>query len=174
MSAKSSNTEDTKPASVIPSALGDLSGMADILKAAGVDIVGAKSVTRQLLKQADGVPFAVRITSHIYRGQEAKKKRGGTEMAPANLCHVVNMTTGEDQSIIVNTVLHSELCRAFPGHGYVGKYFVIKRVAVDGKRYKGYVIQEFVTGTEYGTITDPASIGPAVEPSDAIDADDLA
>lgn len=108
-----------------------------------------KQVTRTVLQQKDGVPFAVTIQTEIYQGQELGQGRGGApKMQPARLIEVLNLESGELQLLIANTVLEGELIRAYPELGYVGKSFLIRPKAggdnSEGKKrlYKVYEIAE--------------------------------
>jgi hypothetical protein len=154
----------------MPAGFGDFAG----LKIIGTEVTEVKAVTRPVLVQEDNKPFAVRIISHIYRGQELKKKRGsGVEMAPANLCHVIDMETGEEKTLICNTVLHSELDRAFPNHGYVGRYFAIKSVKGETKdksrSLRRYNIMEFKVGHDVGELADIKLLPAPVSLNDSAD-----
>lgn len=158
--------------------LGDVKGMpSGMSKFAGLKILGANvvdvaTVTRPVLRQVDNVPNAIRILSHIYKGQEIKRKRsGGTQMAPANLCEVINMETGEEMLFIANKIFQSELDRAYPNQGYVGKYFAV--VGVKGapksdssKSLRRYDIMEFKVDKDVGTLTDVAKLPPPVTDND--------
>lgn len=117
----------------------------DTLAAAGFEVV--KQVTRSILVQRDGVPFAVTFEGAAYEGQEITESRGGAKMEPARLCDVLNLITHEKQSLIMNTVLEHELERAYPNGSYVGKSFAIRGarpVDAEGKqkRYRTYEIAE--------------------------------
>ena len=121
-------------------------------------------VTRSVLQQVVGVPIAVRFEGAAYEGEELQAGKGsGTKMAPARLANIVNLATGEKQSLIMNTVLEGELVRNFgkvdeskadkTGMGatgsYVGRSFVIGStipVGPDGKakRYRVYQIAELL------------------------------
>lgn len=127
---------------------------------AKVGATGIKQVTRSVLQQVDGVPIAVTFEGAAYEGEELQAGKGsGTKMAPARLANIINLETGEKQSLIMNTVLEGELVRNFgkpvggneKGEGatgaYVGRSFVIgsqKPVGADGKekRYRVYQIAE--------------------------------
>lgn len=144
------------------------------LKILGANVTEVKAVTRPVLRQIDNVPCAVRILTHIYKGQEIKKKRaGGTSMAPANLCSVINMETGEEMTLIANSVLQSELDRACPNQSYVGRYFAlvsVKETTKDGARsLRRYDIMEFKVDKDVGELPDLAALPPPT--SDEIDED---
>jgi hypothetical protein len=108
----------------------------------------AKQVTRTVLRQVDNEPFAITITSPIYVGEELSSGRGGApKMQPAELCDVTNLETGELQVLIANTVLKSELERAYKDGDYLNRSFIICRkdgpkVREDRQPYKVYSIAE--------------------------------
>lgn len=104
-------------------------------------------ITRAVLQQIDGEPFSVKFETRAIEGQELKPQGRGTKMAPARVCDVLKLPSKEPCILIMNTVLESELDRAFPDGTYVGHSFAILRGAhpdandVD-KRYKLYRILE--------------------------------
>ena len=55
---------------------------------------------------------------------------------------VVNLRTGEVQSIVCGAALAQNLKDAYPNNGYVGKCFRIVKASVPGKRWKSYDIRE--------------------------------
>jgi hypothetical protein len=102
-----------------------------------------KSVTLPILKQADGVPYYVRVTGAIFLGKQLKGEGEEAKQEPAHLMNITNLETGEDMQMIANTVMKSSLEEEYPENGYVGKCFQIERKAAGaGKRYKAYSIQE--------------------------------
>lgn len=143
----------------------------------------AKQVTRTVLQQGND-PFAVTFERPAYEGQELKAGRGsGAQMQPARLADVINLVTGELQTLIMNTVLEGELDRAYPNNAYVGRSFLIrgyKPVDSEGKerRYRVYQIAELEREAEVVTATPVADAngpvnryGKPVEP-DAAKTDD--
>lgn len=127
--------------------------------------IGAKGivqVTRTVLQQLENIVYAVRFEGAAYEGEELQAGKGsGTKMAPARLANIINLETGEKQSLIMNTVLEGELVRSFGAPkggdakgdgatgGYVGRAFMIRSIKpVDGdgkqKRYRVYQIAEIV------------------------------
>src|SRR5271170_8508359 len=74
-----------------------------------------RQVTRSVLKQADGVPFAVEFESIFTLGAELKNSK----MDPAHIANVIDLVTGEYCLLIGNKVMHNELDRAYPDGGYV-------------------------------------------------------
>lgn len=110
-------------------------------------------ITRSVLQQESGVPFYVRFENEPYQGEELEfTKRGKPKMAPARLCDVVNILTGELQLLIMNAVLESEL-RRYADKNYENKSFVGRAYGIVGfkdsdetdpdfKRYRTYKIRE--------------------------------
>jgi hypothetical protein len=77
-----------------------------------------KSVTRPVLQQLlDGTPVFVTIQALAFRGQEltAQKRDGSVKMEPARLLNVLNIETGDEATLIANSVLENELLRNYPG-----------------------------------------------------------
>ena len=118
----------------------------DLLANIGAKVV--KQVTRTVLQQVDGVPFAVTFETEAAESQVVTPARGSAaKMAAARVCDVLNLVTGSHQILIMNTVLEGELDRSYPKAGYVGKSFMIRShfpIDDSGKkrRYKVYEIIE--------------------------------
>lgn len=115
----------------------------------GIKIVGTKAVTRPVLRQEDGVPVAVKIISSIMSSEifERKSHQGEAIMKPADICHVVNLATGEEMTLICNAAFHSALTREYPDDAYVGKYFAFVsqlRPHKEGRRIREYLIKELI------------------------------
>lgn len=116
----------------------------------GFKIVGAVTVTRPVLKQADGVPFAVRFDGAIFESKidAGKKKAGETVMAPAMVAYVTDLQTGEECTLICNAALTSGLTDMYPDDGYVGRAFacVSKLRPHDGgkKQIREYAVRELI------------------------------
>jgi hypothetical protein len=106
----------------------------------------ARVVTMPLLKMGEGDRVAVGIVSNIYAGREIKSSRSGEQREkPADLMRVVNLITGELQTMIAAALIKSELTENYPNDGYAGKCFVIERGAkkTGGSRsYNTYNIRE--------------------------------
>lgn len=104
----------------------------------------AAQITRSVMKQADGDPFYVQIQSPIVTSSVPPQlDKDGKPQDPPEVCDILNLETGELQVLIVNTVLGSELRRAFPDDAYVSRMFgVVRGKSANDKRYKGYKIIE--------------------------------
>jgi hypothetical protein len=105
-----------------------------------------RQITRTVLRQIDFEPFFCTIESVAALGV-AIAASGRPAKDPPTLCDVIDLATGELQILVMNKVLLSELDRAFPDNGYVGRSFAIVRHghqdATDtDKRYKLYKILE--------------------------------
>lgn len=128
---------------IVPASLGN-----------GTLMIGSRSfkttkwVTRTVLRQETDTPFYVQIESPIHLStmdpENSKFKDAKTgEGAIPEVFDVINLETGEYQVVIANTVLASELRRAYPDDGYVGRKFGIMQTRSDvDKRYKAYKIIE--------------------------------
>lgn len=121
---------------------------------AKVGATGIKQITRTVLQQRDGVPFAVRFEGGAYQGEELQNGRGnGVKMAPARMANVVNLATGEKQVLIMNTVLEGELVRNFgktklngkdPAEGDATAIDKAKGMTLSGS----YIGRSFVIGSQ--------------------------
>jgi hypothetical protein len=100
-----------------------------------------KQITRTVLQQVDGVPFCVEFESVAKEQPPVQNPKWDS---PFVACDVVNLETGELNLLCMNKVLFSELDRAFPDGGYVGRKFAIVRAKAKDtdKRYRTYRILE--------------------------------
>jgi hypothetical protein len=124
--------------------------LVDFSKLDGGQYKIAKQVTRTVLHQHDGEPFYIQFQSSIRRST-VEPAGDKADMAPPNIADVLNLETGEMQILVMNTVLESELQRAYPNDDYVGRMFGVKRGKSElDKRYKVYTIIEIerVAGPE--------------------------
>lgn len=109
------------------------------------NVVKIRNVTLPILSKKDETPFFIRITSSIYLGKEIvdKKDEDGKPQKPVSLCHCINMETGEECMIVVNTVLKEVFNEQYPNDTYVDKCFAItQHENKKGQRYKTYTIAE--------------------------------
>jgi hypothetical protein len=125
----------TSPALVPPTQRGlTIGGRAFVVK---------KQLTRTVMREIIGTPYAVMFQGAIYQGEDLKSaKAGAVKMEPARLCDVLNLETGELQSLILYSVLEGEIHRAYPGDSYIGKSLLIRASRPEGKRYRTYEIAE--------------------------------
>ena len=125
-----------------------LANKSTTLKFGNEEYVFERQVTRSVLKQYDKEPFAIKCEGAIYQAQDDPEQRvtrrdAMKDAPPPELMNVVNMASGELQTLVVNKVLASELRRNYPNDGYVGKVLLICRdQAASDKRYKTYRIVE--------------------------------
>lgn len=122
-----------------------------------------KHVTVPVLKIPDnGAPIYVRVNEAIHTAKDntgrmpATPKEGEVKRKPPQLMQVTNLETGEIAQIVAGTVLESELKENYPGDGYVGKCFEIKKFKASGtKAYALYQVAE-IEVEEESAATKPA------------------
>ena len=98
-----------------------------------------KKVTLPLSKWAVDQEKLLTIISPIFVGKEVKTN---TTMEPAELCHAVDLTTGEEVQVIIGAVLKGIFTDEYAGEKYVGKSFAITQHNAQGKKYKTYTVIE--------------------------------
>lgn len=102
-----------------------------------------RNITLPVLTAKIEVPLYVRVTSEMRIGKEMKVKEGEAKKAPATLCSVVNLETGEVAELIVAAVVKSVFDEHYPGHTYVGKSFcLVKHEKKAGKNYFNFSVDE--------------------------------
>lgn len=107
-----------------------------------------RQVTIPVLKWPANGEVICKITNNFVVGKEVVRS---PPMAPPTLC-VVQGVRGQLRTLIVGSVLKSELMEAYPDHGYVGRWFAFKKKAPEKfmneagemvtKRYATYMILE--------------------------------
>lgn len=94
------------------------------------------------LKEVNTV-IAVKILEPMYVGQPQKDAKEGDK--PADLCHVINLDTGEMGQIIIPAMVKSKF-EEYPDNGYVGLCFELENLGkVEGKggrRYNDFRVLE--------------------------------
>lgn len=109
-----------------------------------------QNVTVPQLKLTVGVPVFVRFETLPEKAKDLaqrapnKAKDGEpvkTPMEAPFISQVTNLETGEISSMIVNAVVKAELEDKYKDK-YVGKSFRLLMYVIEGKRYKGFEIQE--------------------------------
>lgn len=117
---------------------------------AGFKFVKVRSVTRPVLK-IEGSPVYFTVQGAIYKapvmedGSKAKKGEDGNPLPPPDLMNVINLETGEESLIVVNTVLGKNLQEHYPSDAYVNKSFEVVKFQPNkaaGKRYATFSISE--------------------------------
>lgn len=111
-----------------------------------------KQVSTNLLKLRPGMTVYVKITDRMQQAKPLKKgektKEDGTPREPPTLIPVVNLATGEVQSIIAGSVLRDLLNDEYPSDKYVGRGFMIEvreqkaAQGGGGRRYNTYNVAE--------------------------------
>jgi hypothetical protein len=107
-------------------------------------------VTVALLKIKPDTEYYVKFTGAVHTGAEmpdevkVDPKTGEVTREarkPAQVAFVVDLEVMAPRQIVVSSVMHSELERAFPGSGYVGKCFGFKSLGkINGKQYNSIEI----------------------------------
>ena len=98
-----------------------------------------RRVTIPLLQFPEGQTITAKIVAPIYTGKEIP----GHQIKKAAELVQIDSRSGVRRLIIVNEVLKKELNEAYPDDGYVGKWFMITKIAPkDGKRYPTFDVQE--------------------------------
>lgn len=88
-------------------------------------------------------PAYVKVLEPMYLGKEMKAGSDGQKKAPATLCKVVNLETGEVVLLIVAAVVKGIFEDNFPGNAYVGKAFcLVKHAKKEGKNYFNFSVDE--------------------------------
>jgi len=129
--AKSDTKPDVKPAATNGSSLPP-----------GVKI--AKRLVVPQLKMEQHKPIYFKVTSVMYVGKANPEK---PDDKPADLCHVIAITDGEEKSIVVPAVLKSVWDEDYKDGKYNGKAFMVtKGEKQSGKRYFNYDIAEIEIG----------------------------
>lgn len=104
-----------------------------------------KKVTIPTLKFPPGSRICFKITTPIKEGRALKESRAGNptnKMGPAQVMEIMS-PEGELRQLVVATVFRSELDDNYPDEGYVGKWFVVKKLPIaEGKRYSTFEIDE--------------------------------
>ena len=75
--------------------------------------------------------------------------KAGDDKEPATIAKVYDLVNNHPAQIIVTTVTKSNLERAYPDNGYVGKFFKIELFAVEGKKYHQVELIEFEEPTGF-------------------------
>ena len=104
-----------------------------------------KNFTLPLLKLELDTPYFLRIDDPVTIGK--KLKGDDADKEPAKLCKVTDLKTGEENILLVNSVLEGILHdydeESVTINAYVGKCFkIVKHAKKDGKRYHGYTVAE--------------------------------
>lgn len=108
-----------------------------------------KQVSTNLLKLRAGMTVFVKVTAAMHTAKRLKKESAEDKAKePPTLLPVINLETGEVQSIIVGSVLKDLIDDEYPKQGYVGHGFQIAlkeqkdAKAGGGRRYNTYDLAE--------------------------------
>jgi hypothetical protein len=127
-----------------------MSNMASI-KIGDMVLVKKRSVTRPILQIGDKAAVYFRFDGEIHEaplseGQSPKKGPDGQVMRQPDIAHVLNLETGEESTIVCNSVLKSEIMGAYPDKGYIGKSFAVEKTgskkSANGTTYTTFGITE--------------------------------
>ena len=144
--------------------------MSKIIAIGNVQFEEVRSVTRPVLKiEAGKEPVAVLVQSVIRMATDtgegrAKKGDDGKALPPPELMDVVNLVTGEESVVVVNSVLGSELREKYPNDSYVDKAFYLAKTAPNaaaGKRYATFTIKEVRVKTPAAEAQVQTTLAPA-------------
>lgn len=129
--------------------------------------VKVRSVSRSVLAIDGSKPVYFKVQGAIHEaplaeGQKRKTSADGQEMKSPDIMHVVNLETGEDSTIVANSVLKSELQRTYPNDAYVDKCFAVEKTgtkrSANGTNYSTFQISEIeVKQAEPAQETRPAA-----------------
>ena len=100
-----------------------------------------KTIGSNFWKWEQGKEKVFRVDSAIYVGRAMRTNSGIKE--PPDLMDVTDVETGRQYSLLVHTVLKSNLTEAYPDETYVGKFFsATQHAKEEGKRYCGFTVNE--------------------------------
>lgn len=101
-----------------------------------------RQITASTLKLEFGIPVYVKFLSEPEKARPVTSTRGdGPKMEPPTIARVANLETGEICTLVLGTVLLTELTEAFP-EGLTGHTFSIEKHKIENKAYHGYAIAE--------------------------------
>ena len=110
-----------------------------------------KQVTMPSLKLVVDQPAYVKVTAAIYEGKTRENDKGddGKQKAPPKILNVINLETGEANTLVCGVVVVSEITENYEGDSYVGKCFMIKKLGKkEGRDYFTYAISEIEDPTK--------------------------
>lgn len=122
-------------------------GVAAIMGALqGMGASVAKKVTGNTITTKVGVPLLLTILEPMHKS--TFKKPEDTDYA--TICSVGDCMTGEQNTLLVPTVVAKNLNEQYPDNGYVGKVFAIVRTMQrPGKRYFDHDVTEITLPPDF-------------------------
>lgn len=101
-----------------------------------------KKITIPTIQQEDGKDYYVVLKSKFYDGKDRVDPKTGELGKFADVIRVIDLEGDhtEEKELIANTILRSQIEKAFPEHSYVDVAIRFRREKVAGKRYKDYSI----------------------------------
>jgi hypothetical protein len=116
---------------------------APVASSAGRKFKVTRNVTLAVLSCKIEEPVYVKITTEMRIGREMKAGVGEAKKAPATLCTVVDLESGEVRELIVAAVVKSVFEENYPDGAYVGKSFcLVKHAKKEGKNYFNFSVDE--------------------------------
>lgn len=108
-----------------------------------------KQVTQNLLKLRPGITVYILAREKMFESKPLKKQtEENKDKKPPTLLPVINLETGEAESIIVGDVLKDVFADEYPKDAYVGRCFMIAvkdqkaSAGGGGRRYNTYNVVE--------------------------------
>ena len=98
-----------------------------------------------LVTKLAGVTYFVKVEGpiHVSKVDTGKVDKDGNKEKPADVCHVTNLETGEEQMLLCPAVFKSTMEQEYTDAAYVGKSFAITNKGKrEGKRHVDYAITE--------------------------------
>lgn len=129
-----------------------------------------KRLTKPALKFVVDSPMYVLIMGKIHEGETRGKAQidpqTGQPKRPPFVCDVIDLTTGEECTLIAAEIIKTELSASYPNDSYVGHGFEItKQKRKEGKRYDPYDISEIDLPEQFEKAAATVRAKPAEAPA---------
>ena len=103
-------------------------------------VVTKRKLVMPQLKLEQDVTVYFKVTDKMYVGKPNPEKPTDK---PADLCHAIDLQTGEEVSVVIPAVLKSVWDEDYTDDGYVNCAFMVTKGAkAEGKRYFNYEVAE--------------------------------
>ena len=103
-------------------------------------VVTKRKLVMPQLKLEQDVTVYFKVIEKMYVGKPNPEK---PKDKPADLCHAIDLTSGEEVSVVIPAVLKSVWDEDYTDDGYVGLGFMVTKGAkAEGKRYFNYEVAE--------------------------------